>query len=141
MENSVPHITEGIPPNYWKQCPTCQEGDIVLVHNHGPTAYWKLAVIENVIVGHDGLFRAASIHTNGRRTNRPISRLYPLEIASKTDSDLEPVDLDTTPNQGSPQTTRDVPPMRQATCARWTDWTSIYHTWPWEDGSMISYNI
>ena len=100
-----------------------KKGDIVLVHNDGPRAYWKLTVTEDVIVGHDGLFRAVSICTSSGRTNRPVSRLYPLEITSKTDPDLELVGSDTTPNQDSPQTTRDVPPTRQAAMKARAGWT------------------
>ena len=81
------------------------KGDTVLVHNDGPRAYRKLTVIEDVIVGHDGLFRAAKICTSSGRTNRPVSRYCPLEITSKIDPDLELVGSDTTPNQDSPQTT------------------------------------
>ena len=37
-----------------------KKGDIVLVHDDGPTACWKLATIE-VITGRDGLITAANI--------------------------------------------------------------------------------
>ena len=50
-------------------------GDIVLVHNDTPRTMWKLAVIEELIRGNDGLVRAANIRT---ATGRPIARLVPL---------------------------------------------------------------
>ncbi|XP_065915698.1 uncharacterized protein [Dysidea avara] len=59
-----------------------QIGDVVLVHDDTPRIRWDLAVIEDVIKGSDGLIRAAKIHTKGGRTNRPIAKLYPLEVRS-----------------------------------------------------------
>ena len=41
-------------------------GDVVQVHNEGSRVYWKLAIIEKLISGNDGLIHAAHIHT---RTN------------------------------------------------------------------------
>ena len=59
-------------------------GEVVLVHNDGPRVKWKLAVLESLITGNDGLVRAANIRTSARKTNRPISKLYPLSADSKT---------------------------------------------------------
>ena len=67
-------------------------GDIVLVHDDTPRITWKLAVIEELIMGKDGLVRAANIRTAHGRTNRPIARLIPLEVSSDgatTSSDQE----------------------------------------------------
>ena len=33
-------------------------------------------------IGRDGLVRAANIRTSNRKTNRPIEKLYPLEVNS-----------------------------------------------------------
>ena len=57
-------------------------GDIVLVHDDTPRITWKLAVIEELMKGKDGLVRAAKIRTSQGRTNRPIARLIPLEVSS-----------------------------------------------------------
>ena len=43
----------------------------------------QMAVIENLIKGNDGYVRAAEVRTSSGRTNRPIARLYPLEITSE----------------------------------------------------------
>ena len=56
----------------------------MLVHNEGPRSTWKLAVIENLIRGGDGLVRAAHIHTSTGYTNQPVTKLYPLEITTTT---------------------------------------------------------
>ena len=61
-------------------------GDIVLVHDDIPRAKWKMAVVEQLIQGKDGYTRAANIRYSGGRTNRPIAKLYPLEVSS-TNSD------------------------------------------------------
>ena len=43
---------------------------------------WKLAVIEESIVGKDGLTRAVMIRPANGTTSRPIYKLYPLELTS-----------------------------------------------------------
>ena len=58
--------------------------EVVLVHDDGPRANWRLAVVIDVVTGHDRLIRSVHIHTNTGRTNHPISRLYPLEISCET---------------------------------------------------------
>ena len=58
-------------------------GDVVLIHNDSPRTSWRMAVIENLIKGNDGYVRAAEVRTSSGRTNRPIARLYPLEITSE----------------------------------------------------------
>ena len=55
-------------------------GDIVIIHEDTPRVGWKLAVVEKLITGSDGMTRAAEIRTAGGRTNRPIVRLIPLEV-------------------------------------------------------------
>ena len=64
---------------------TVKVGDIVLVHNDVPRARWRLAVIEELIKGLDGLTRSAKIRTKAGRTNRPIAKLYPLEVNSASE--------------------------------------------------------
>ena len=55
-------------------------GDVVIIHDDAPRAQWRLAIVEGLMVGSDGLARAAEIRTAGGRTNRPIARLIPLEV-------------------------------------------------------------
>ena len=57
-------------------------GDVVQIHDEGQRLNWRLAVIEELITGKDGLVRAANIRTSTGRTNRPIVKLYPLEVTS-----------------------------------------------------------
>ena len=57
------------------------KGDVVVVHDNTSRMQWKLAVVEDLIKGNDGLVRAAHIRTANCRTTRPIVKLYPLEVA------------------------------------------------------------
>ena len=57
-------------------------GDIVLVHDNSPRITWKLAVIEELMKGKDGVVHAAKIRTAQGRTNHPIAKLIPLEVSS-----------------------------------------------------------
>ena len=65
-------------------------GDVVLVHDEGPRINWKLAVVEELLPGRDGHVRAVNIRTKGGTTNRPVARLYPLEITAQTQENLAP---------------------------------------------------
>ena len=77
---------------------TIKVGDIVLVHDDKPRYSRKLAKIEELIRRNDGLVRAANIRTKSGTTNRPITKLHPLEItarvseqANQTDNKEKPV--------------------------------------------------
>ena len=61
---------------------TIKTGDVVLIHDDSPRFTWKMAVIKGLIKGNDGYVRAVEVKTNSGRTNRPISKLYPLEIST-----------------------------------------------------------
>ena len=51
---------------------------------------WRLAVVEGLIRGRDEYVRAANIRTASDKTNRPIKKLYPLEVRAATkETDLE----------------------------------------------------
>jgi len=53
-------------------------GDVVLVHDDSPRISQKMAVIGELILGADGFVRVANICTSNGKTNRPITKLYPL---------------------------------------------------------------
>ena len=60
-------------------------GDVVLVQEDKPRAFWKLAQVKELISGRDGKVRGAILAVSsekGRTTilQRPIQLLYPLEI-------------------------------------------------------------
>jgi hypothetical protein len=62
------------------------KGDVVLIHEDGVKRNsWSMAVIEDLIVGKDGVTRGATVRKMGddgkrSRLNRPLQKLYPLEI-------------------------------------------------------------
>jgi hypothetical protein len=67
---------------------TIKVGDVVQIHSENKRSSWKLAVVENLIRSADGKVRAADIRTAKGKTNRPINKLYPLEI---TEQKIDPV--------------------------------------------------
>ena len=61
-------------------------GDIVVVHEDNTRrGLWKIAVIEELIVGKDGVVRGARVRRAGKGKSeglcRPIQKLYPVESA------------------------------------------------------------
>lgn len=63
------------------RCPS--EGDVVLVHGEGPRGRWPMARVISLINGPDGHCRAAAIELKGKRTRRPLSKLYQLEASEE----------------------------------------------------------
>ena len=59
---------------------TVRTGDVVLIHDDTPRATWKMGVVEELITGGDGIVRAVTLRTATGLTNRPVTRLYPLEL-------------------------------------------------------------
>jgi hypothetical protein len=80
-------------------------GDVVLVHSDNDKRIkWKLAVVQKLNEGNDGLVRSAVIKTNTGITNRPIVKLYPLEVNSDAYSETlpkngQPLDIPTPAKQ------------------------------------------
>lgn len=67
-----------------------QVGDVVTVYEEGKKRNeWKLAVIEELVRGRDGVVRGAKIRviTKGKivRISRPVQRLYPIEVRADED--------------------------------------------------------
>ena len=58
-----------------------RKGEVVLIHEDlTPRAKWRLGLITEVYSGSDGLVRSVALKTANGVTNRPISKLYPLEV-------------------------------------------------------------
>ena len=66
-----------------------KRGDVIIVHDDKLRINWRLAVVEDLIEGKDGLVRAAHIRMDKLKTTHPIVKLYPLEV---TDA-LPPQDI------------------------------------------------
>jgi len=86
-------------------------GDVVLIHDDVPRIQWKLAMIDGVNKGEDGLIRSASVKTSTGHTNRPITKLYPLEVTASEQYTMDGTkEVSTTPTRPPPATR----PVRQA---------------------------
>jgi len=59
-----------------------RKGDVVIFHDDTPRTTWKMAIVEDLIFGRDGLVRARAAHirTANGITSRPIPKLYPIEV-------------------------------------------------------------
>ena len=77
---------------------TIKRGDVVLVHDDGPRSSRRLAVVEDLIKGGDDLIRAAKIRTSTGHTNRPICKLYPLELSASESTSKETSDRQEQPD-------------------------------------------
>jgi len=86
-------------------------GDIVLMYDESPRSTWKLAIVEELITGKDGLMHAAKIKTSQGRTNRPIAKLIPLEVSTPVAPET---DQPNSVAQNDTQTITDRPPQRVA---------------------------
>ena len=59
---------------------TVKKGDVVIIHDDSTRMTWKMAVVTDLVTGRDGLVRAAALRTANGTANRPITKLYPLEL-------------------------------------------------------------
>ena len=55
-------------------------GDIVQVHQDSKRSEWKLAVVEQLNRGADGMVRSAEIRTTNGKTSRLLNKLYPVKV-------------------------------------------------------------
>jgi len=92
---------------------TVRKGDIVLIHDDTPRATWKMGIVEELITGGDSIVRAVTLRTATGLTNRPITRLYPLElnVGSETEVSCRD-DITTTEPSTSTESPASVRPQR-----------------------------
>ena len=92
-------------------------GSVVIVQDDNQKrGKWKLAVVERLIEGKDGVMRGAKIKLMGKgkpvRIERPVTTCYPLEISEEVDMRA--------PSQAHPNVTPRQPSTRAAAIdARW----------------------
>ena len=67
-------------------------GDLVLIHDEGPRAKWKMGRIIGLYPGGDGIVRVVQLKTSVGLLNRPTVKLYPLELSSTVEPEDSPED-------------------------------------------------
>lgn len=68
-----------------------KEGDIIMLDpDNLKRLDWPLARVTKVFPGKDGIIRIVKVKTAKGEFIRPIQRLYPLEISSKTETAENP---------------------------------------------------
>jgi len=103
--------------------------DLVMLHGEGrPRGFWKLAKVENLMIGSDGRIRGATVRVSSKdgtttTLQRPLSLLYPLEINTPNESSTKDAsaanlqeDEQLTTDQ-LPDMSQEVLPTRQSTRA------------------------
>jgi hypothetical protein len=78
---------------------------VVQVHDDTKRVNWRLAVVQSLIKGKDGQVRATNIKTSTGHTNRPVTKLYPLEVKSNSITTEKPkITIDETLDVKNPST-------------------------------------
>ena len=100
------------------------------IYDEGPRLSWLLAVIEELITGNNGLVRAAIIRTSTGCTNRPIVKLYPLEITSVETTVIpnsQPVDRNTEEGSAPTLVKRTLRIAAKRAKCRMSEWIQAIH--------------
>ena len=64
--------------------------------NYKNRSYWKLGRVLSLIVGRDDIVRGARVLlANGQTIERPVQKLYPLEVKASTTENLKVHNTDT----------------------------------------------
>ena len=63
MEARIPYISERVLPSSGTSGQQINVGDVVLVHDDYLQIIWKMAVVESLVKGSDGLVRSVNIRT------------------------------------------------------------------------------
>ena len=108
-------------------------GDIVNVHDDGPRVNWRLAVVTKLLVGGDGFTRAVEIRTSTGTTNRPIAKLYPLEVCSTEESanqNSPTQPTETTSNEVTPAESRPLWQSARRAAERMSEWVETLRVPP-----------
>ena len=109
-----------------------KKGEVVLVHDDTHRSTWKLAVIESLIEGGDGLVRAANIRTSTGCTNRPITKLYPMEVSANVKNQEGPSRHNTNDQAANNSNSRPRRAAASNALRRISDWANSLRT-PLED--------
>lgn len=90
-------------------------------------------MIENLLEGKDEQIRAAHIRTSNGKTNRPIVKIYPLEVRA-TSEENHPVETEESimQNENSPEdrTKRPIRATARNALQRISNWTKVLNAPP-----------
>ena len=69
-----------------------KSGEIVLISDESrKRGFWKMGIVEETIIGREGVVRGAKVRVTGtgkpEHLNRPLQKLYPLELSVRNESD------------------------------------------------------
>jgi len=93
------------------------------MHHDIPRTKWKMAVVEQLVQGTDGHVRAANIRYGERKkTNKPIAKLYPLEVSSNSNKDVTETEVSTISTATNDESASLVQPATKAwqSISNWT---------------------
>ena len=66
---------------------------VVIKSDERNRAQWKLGIVEELIIGRDGVTRGAKLRSGKSVLERPIQHLYPLELSCDNSVQNPPVPL------------------------------------------------
>ena len=82
-------------------------GDVVLVYDEIPRTRWKMAVVMAILEQH-----RSDNYGEGRKTNRPIEKLYPLQVMSSCNNEVTETEKSTTTTATSNVTADMIPALQ-----------------------------
>jgi len=83
----------------WKSSPNpLQIGEVVLIGDGEKRLNWKLGVVQELHIGRDGHYRAATVRVDRGFLRRPIQKLYKLELTMNDTNSLLSVPKQSTTN-------------------------------------------
>ena len=112
-------------------------GDVMLVHDDCPRMNWKMAIVEGLVTGNDGRVRSATIRTRSGVTNRPVMKLYPLEVTDKTDAELIRKEKTIVESFESPTTVRPRCDAAQSATEQIAEWVECIRA-PWRMSRIVN---
>lgn len=107
-------------------------GEIVQIHDDTHRNAWKLGIIDKLLVGEDNRVRSVQLKTARGYTNRPIAKLYPLEVnatemeepADRRPNATDEMDQEPSTSKDAPGSRRPIRASKDAAMTKIHQWTS-----------------
>ena len=104
---------------------TVRTGDVVLIHDDKPRITWKMGVVDGLMTGGDGIVRAVTLRTANGLTNRPVTKLYPLELNVTTQPEIKVDHTTSDHNMESPTSAEPQRQSAQRAKVKMKEWTRV----------------